>query len=165
MKKTIFLIVISCLIFSCGNKKQSEGEVYALDNLLEVADGLVDRPVNVRGHVTHTCVHSGKRCFIVGENENITMRVEATGEIESFSKELVGAELQISGILREKRLTKEYIDQMEKETNDKMVAEDGSAESCQTELDNISRMREWMKAKDKNYYSVYYVDGEKYEVL
>ena len=179
MKNLVFFTLVSCLMMSCGNK-QNDGsaaqsadatksetiaKVYQLDDLLKVADQLVDQNVKVRGTVTHTCKHSGKRCFIVGENENVTMRIEAKGEIGGFNKELVGTDLEVSGIMKENRLTKEYIDQMEKATNEKMVEEDGSAETCEAELNNISKMREWMKANDKNYYSIYYIDGQDYVTL
>ena len=31
--------------------------------------------------------------------------------------------------------------------------------------ENINEMREWMKAHNKDYYSIYYMDGERYEVI
>ena len=177
MKKIAFLVLIAGFLFSCGNNKTETKSaeiaevvndnvpVYKLDSLLAVADQLVDKTVKVRGSVTHTCKHSGKRCFIVGDNENVTMRVEAKGNIGGFNRELVGAELEITGVLKERRLTKEYIDQMEKDVNEKKIKEDGSAESCQAELSNISEMRNWMKNNNKDYYSIYFLDGEEYEVV
>lgn len=177
MRKFLPLLFALCLLASCGNKKTTETEstetvvltenlpTYTLDSLLAVADQLVDQKVIVKGNVTHTCKHSGKRCFIVGENENVTMRVEAKGEIGGFNRELIGSELAIQGILKERRLTKEFIDQMEKETNEKKLQEDGSAETCQAELNNINEMRNWMKNNNKEYYSIYYMDGEQYDVV
>lgn len=178
MKKLSFIVFVACMAVSCGNKPSNNSEqtadatrsevsaeVYKLDNLLPVADQLVDKTVKVRGNVTHTCKHSGKRCFIVGEAGNVSMRVEAKGNIGGFNRELVGSELEITGVVREHRLTKEYIDQVEKATNKKALKEDGSAESCQAELSNIANMKEWMKANKKDYYSIYYIDGEDYEVI
>lgn len=178
MRKLLVITLISCLFVSCGNKKAdnssaaagktksaTEIPVYELDELLKEADHLVGQTVKVIGNVTHTCVHSGKRCFIVGETENVTMRVEAKGEIGGFNRELVGSELEITGVVRERKLTKEYIDQLEKETGEKALQEDGSAESCAEELKNINEMKEWMKANNKDYYSIYYMDGQDYEIL
>lgn len=178
MKKLLIITLISYLFMSCGNKKAdnssaaaektksaTEIPIYQLDALLNEADQLVGQTVKVVGNVTHTCVHSGKRCFIVGENENVTMRIEAKGEIGGFNRELVGSELEIIGVVRERKLTKEYIDQIEKETSEKALQEDGSAESCAEELNNISQMKEWMKANNKDYYSIYYMDGQDYEIL
>lgn len=178
MKKLLFVAAIACLMASCGNKTSDQNNTtedsiktasniptYKLDSLLAVADQLVDKTVKVQGSVTHTCKHSGKRCFIVGDKENVTMRVEAKGNIGGFNRELIGSELRITGIVKERRLTKEYIDQMEKATNEKQAKEDGSAETCQAELNNIKEMRDWMKTNNKDYYSIYYMDGQEYEVV
>lgn len=179
MKKLILFAFSICLLASCGNKQNNNSEnsadsttvatsnypVYKLDSLLNIADQLVDKTVIVRGSVTHTCKHSGKRCFIVGDDENVTMRVEAKGNIGGFNRELIGSELLITGVVKERRLTKEYIDQMEKDTNEKKAKEDGSAETCQAELSNINSMRDWMKSHNKDYYSIYFMDGQEYEVV
>ena len=82
-----------------------------------------------------------------------------------FNRELVGSELAITGVVKERRLTKEYIDQYEKDVNEKKVKEDGSAETCQAELSNISEMRDWMKKNDKDYYAIYYMDGEEFSIV
>lgn len=180
MKNLMLLAVAAICFVSCANKNTEKNEVvtdsasvaqvsdipvYPLDSLLAVADQLVDKKVTVKGSVTHTCKHSGKRCFIVGNNENVSMRVEAKGNIGGFNRELVGSELAITGIVKERRLTKEYIDQYEKEVNDKKLKEDGSAETCQAELANINEMHEWMKKNNKDYYAIYYMDGEEYNVV
>jgi hypothetical protein len=138
---------------------------YGLDSLLLVAADLVGERASVRGVVTHTCKHSGKRCFIVGESGTASFRVEATGEIGGFNRELVGSEIRVKGVVRERRLTTEFLDQHEKEVNEQKTAEDGSAESCAAELENIQQMRAWMKEHGKDYYAIYYMDGESYEVV
>ena len=176
---TLFALALCLSISSCGNKKASQNDtqvessftadanlpVYQLDNLLPVVKEHVDETLVVTGYVTHTCVHAGKRCFIVGENENVTMRIEAGGEIGGFNRELVGSELAIKGIIKESRLTNEYLNQYEKELKEGAIEEDGSIESCQAELSSLDEMREWMKANNKDYYSIYYMDGLDYEVL
>ncbi|MDR0823689.1 MAG: hypothetical protein LBN74_01240 [Prevotella sp.] len=179
MKKFLTIIVFALCLSACGNKKANTNEVvaeekitvdsnlpvYELDDLLAVADQQVDKEVIVKGFVTHTCKHSGKRCFIVGNNENASMRVEAGGNIGGFNRELVGSELAINGIVKENRLTKEYINRMEEELKGGTLKEDGSAESCQAELNNINEMRKWMKDNNKDYYSIYYLNGTNYEVI
>lgn len=178
MKKLFYLAVAVAFFASCGNSgsstKQSEAAtaseetmavVYPLDDLLASAEDLVDQVVTVRGYVTHTCKHSGKRCFIVGESQNASMRVEAKGNIGGFNRELIGSQLEITGSLRENRLSREYIDQMEKDVNAKKIAEDGSAETCEAELANIESMKAWMKDNGKDYYSIYYMNGDDYTIV
>ena len=180
MKKIMLLAYMAICLVSCTSKstdnKGNDADstsvaqvsglaMYPLDSLLAEADQLVNKKVIVKGSVTHTCKHSGKRCFIVGDNENVSMRVEAKGNIGGFNRELVGSELAITGVLKERRLTKEYIDQYEKDVNEKKVKEDGSAETCQAELANISEMRDWMKKNNKDYYAIYYLDGEEFSIV
>lgn len=157
---------------SCNNvgQKQNNSDstqtgsvVFDADSLYAVAESLIDEPVAVRGYVTHTCKHSGKRCFLTGEGQQYSIRVEAKGEIGSFDKELEGSQLEVNGILRERRLTEVEIAEMEGNVNERLEKEEASAESCEAELANINEMKEWMKTQGKDYYSIYYIDGVNYE--
>lgn len=177
MRHLLVLIVLAIVMASCGGSQNSAqpsqkaeqpqtatSKVFKLDSLLAVADQKVDQTVKVRGVVTHTCKHSGKRCFLAGESKNASLRVEAKGDIGGFNRELIGFQLEITGIVRERRLTREYLDQTEKDLIAKK-AEDGSAESCQAELSNIGEMRAKMKELGRNYYSIFYMDGLSYELV
>lgn len=167
MRKVVFFFLVAFVFFACGNKQANDtvdSKNFQLDNFLTQADQLVNDTVTVEGYVTHTCKHSGKRCFIVGEDENTTLRVEAGGEIKGFDRDLTGKKIAVKGVVMERRLTKEYIDQYEEKVKAKEMKEDGSAESCQKEYQNIAKMREWMKENNKDYYAIYYVDGQSYEV-
>ncbi len=171
----VALLAVSCI--GAGNSNQTstseaqqqtkaEIKTYSLEELLEVASTLVDEKVTIKANVTHTCKHSGRRCFVTGDNPNVSFRVEAAGSrLGGFNRELVGSELAITGILREKRLTQEYIDQWEEQVKEKEGKEDGSAESCGAETANIQSIRKWMKDNGKDYYATYYMDGESYEVI
>jgi hypothetical protein len=177
MKKVLFLLLAASL-FSCGGSQSKKAEAqteakiekaslvpsFELDNLLAVAPENLDKEVKVVGYVTHTCKHSGKRCFIVGESQQGSMRIEAKGEIGGFNRELVGSKIEVIGTLKERRLTKEYIDQMEKDVKVKET-EDAAAESCAAELSNIADMRKWMKDNEREYYSIYYMDGTNFDVV
>ena len=175
MKKIIFTLVLTLAMISCGSKQtktetgnqqveteQQLVDTYTLDSLLANATKFVDKKVTVLGSITHTCKHSGRRCFIVGEEPNTTFRVEAKGEIGGFNRELIGSELAITGTLRERRLTKEYIKQYEEQVREK---EDGSVGSCGAEINNIIAMKEWMKKNNKDHFSTYYMDGESFNVI
>lgn len=179
MKKIVLLAVLVLGLASCGSKSGEQQQsasvdlketatnlkTYELNDLLGSAETLIDKTVKVRGYVTHTCKHSGKRCFIVGEDQKTSFRVEAGGEIGGFNRELTGSELEITGVVKERRLTKEYIDQYEKEVNEQQTEEDGSAETCAAELSNIKEMRNWMAENQKDYYSIYYMNGISYDVV
>ncbi|MCC8020041.1 MAG: hypothetical protein LIO85_09765 [Rikenellaceae bacterium] len=180
MKKLFLFAAAAVMLASCGGNARNSnaaadgasaaelaaaGTVYTIDDLMPVAGELVGQDVTVRGYVTHTCKHSGKRCFIVGEDQNLSFRVEAKGNIGGFNRELVGSELAITGKLHERRLSEEYLDQLEKDLSEKALAEDGSAETCEAEIANIEGMKQWMQENGKDYYAIYYMDGEDYEIL
>jgi len=76
-------------------------------------------------------------------------------ELGSFNKELTGTEVVVDGVLRERRLTRTEIDDMEKDVNKRMEddEEEGAAEACQAELANINEMKEWMQERGKDYYA------------
>ena len=167
--KQFFLFVALVFVFSCsgGNKKQADTAVaYGVEALLAVADQNVDSTVTVVGIVTHTCKHSGKRCFIESESQTVSLRVEIDpeGEIELFTPELIGSKLAITGILKEELLSEEYIN--ERENSVKQIEQEGrSPEACAAELSNINDMRKWMEENGKDYFIIYYLDGLKYEVV
>ena len=167
MKQLLICSILAAVLFSCsGIKKQAETPApsFELDNLLAVADRQVDSTLTVVGYVTHTCKHSGKRCFIVGESQEASIRVEAQGEIETFSPELIGSKLAITGVLKEQQLSEEYISDFESQVK-ALEGQEGMAEVCAAELSSISDMRKWMKEHDKNFFVIYYMDGLKYNIL
>ncbi|RNC66163.1 hypothetical protein [Proteiniphilum sp. X52] len=170
------LVAFAFFAASCNNAGQTQKSnesketvtetgaiVYDADSLYAVAESLIDEPVAIKGYVTHTCKHSGKRCFLTGEGQKHSIRVEAKGEIGGFNRELEGSQLQVNGILRERRLTEAEIADMESSVNEKLTKQEASAETCEAELANINEMKDWMKAHGKDYYSIYYIDGLNYE--
>lgn len=182
MKKLLFFAVAICLLSACGNnpKRNSNNSgansveaatrsentpSYKLDDLLKSAEGNIGKQVTVVGYITHTCKHSGKRCFIVGDSQKTSMRVEAKGDIGGFNRELIGSQVAITGTMRENRLSQEYLDQMEKDVNAKASQEPAAGEVCDAELANIAEMKAWMRENGKDYYSVYYMDGQTYDIV
>ena len=177
MKKLSFLLAaFAFFTVSCNNAGQTQNNrdgkqapeetavvAFDADTLYAIAESFIDEPITVRGYVTHTCKHAGRRCFLTGEGQKHSIRVEAKGEIGGFNRELEGSQLQVNGILRERRLTQIEIADMEKSVNERLEQEDGSAETCEAELANINEMKDWMKAHGKDYYSIYYIDGLNYE--
>ncbi len=172
--KNLLLITLVLLAMACQSKpstnkttQAAEEPVKALvvEQLLADAETMIDQEVRVQGHVTHTCKHSGKRCFIVGDNPELSIRVEAGGAIQGFNRELVGSTIAVKGVLKERRLSEEYLAQWEEKVKAKEAKEDGTAETCAAEMNNISNMRQWMEDNNKNYYSIFYINGTSYEMV
>ncbi|WP_101690676.1 hypothetical protein [Dysgonomonas massiliensis] len=177
MKKIILGLALILGFTACGNSSKQQTNdaeavqaneaavVLTLDEMIASADQYLDKEVTFKGHVTHTCKHAGKRCFMQGADDKLSIRVEAKGEIGGFNRELIGNEIVVTGVLKEKRLTQTEINEMENAIETKSIATDGSEESCDTERANVQAMRDWMKANNKDYFAIYYVDGQKYNEL
>lgn len=109
MKKLLFFGIVSILFFACGmqNKNQQKTEdkpteavVLTVDELYQNAAEMAGKEVIVKGTVMHVCKQGGARCFLMGSNEDINIRVEAGEKIGAFSQEQMGSELEIAGILK-----------------------------------------------------------------
>ena len=111
MKRLALLVVSVMMMFGCNTqtKKQEaksveqpkEVVVLTIDELYEKAVDLTDKEVVIKGTVMHVCKHGGQRCFLMGSNEDITIRVEAGEKIGAFNQEQMGSDLQIVGVLKE----------------------------------------------------------------
>lgn len=111
MKQIILLSFFGILLLGCSNQsRQNENEtveksttVYSVDDLFANAVELEGKEVTVKGTVMHVCKQGGGRCFLMGSNEDLNIRVEAGEKIGAFSQEQMGSDLTISGILKEVR--------------------------------------------------------------
>ena len=107
MKNLALFGILAFLLFGCSNqsKKQqqsveSQAVVLTVDELFEKASELSDKEVIVKGTVMHVCKQGGGRCFLMGSNEDINIRVEAGEKIGAFTQEQMGSELEITGLLK-----------------------------------------------------------------
>lgn len=112
MKNVFLVAVLAMILFSCSNQGNNNGEagtegvksetvVYSVDELYEKAGDLDNKEVVVKGTVMHVCQHGGERCFLMGSNEDINIRVEAGEKIGAFNQEMMGSDLVITGVLKE----------------------------------------------------------------
>ena len=142
MKKLAFLSLFALILFSCGNqnsKKQTvvdaEPEVVVLtvDNLYTNAADLAGKEVVVKGTVMHICKSGGERCFIMGSNEDVVIRIEAGEKIGAFDQELMGSDIEVVGVLREVKTEAEAHNPSEHHDGEAAEAEHGEGEDADTE--------------------------------
>ena len=143
---------------------QAKKVTLSIDQVMQVAAEKVGQEVSFKGVVNHVCAHSGKRCILKNAEGNLSIRIEASGKLEGFNKEIAGNDLLVTGILREKRLDAAYIKEWESEIKAKHKGEEGG-KHCSSEMANIEEMRTWMKDNNKDYYAIYYVEGTSYEIV
>lgn len=174
MKKLLFLSFITLLsLGACNqaakqekaNQKEVRVEPISIAQVMEMAEGNIGKEVYFQGIVEHVCSHSGRRCIIVDNTGELSLSVEAKGEIKGFNRELAGRKIVVRGSIQEKRLSAEFIDEWDKKTKAKEVDIDEGGEHCASELANIVNMRNWMKKHKKDHYSIYFINGINYDIL
>lgn len=114
MKKLAFLGLFIVILFGCNNQQKQQqqastepeltektAQVLSIDELYTNVANIVDKEVVVKGTVMHVCQHGGQRCFLMGSNEEINIRIEAGEKIGAFGQELMGSEIEIVGLLKE----------------------------------------------------------------
>ena len=166
------------ILFGCQRKSASSSaeeakeaqyvaEAYTVDSLLTYAEAFVGDTLVVRGFVRHTCKHSGRRCFVSGEDRKTKMRIEAGGQIGGFNKELIGSEIAVRGVVRENRTTRDELLKAEAEVQamQATASSEAQGEQCESTVMDISAKKAFMDLNHRDYYAEYYIDGVDYEVL
>ncbi len=170
MRKLFYVLGLVLILGACNSKKKSEdaaserataSTVQSIDKVMDTAEKNVGKTVKVKGLVDHTCKHSGRRCFLVNDDESLSIRVEAGGDIKSFDMELVGSVIVVKGILQQQKITVEDVDEFEAKVKAQKDTEEGG-KHCHAQMKNITKMRTWMKEHNKNYYPVYFIEGQSY---
>ena len=176
---SLFVMMLALTFTACQNKQKSteasveksccssesvQTKVYSLEDLLDNASSLVDKEVAFKGTVNHVCKHGGKKCFMNGDDPTVAIQVMAKGSISVFDKELIGSEITVKGVMKERRMTKADVEKQEQAMKEKMAKEEhGEHGSCGHGMKNVDMMKKWMADNNKDYYPVYFVEGTEYE--
>jgi hypothetical protein len=167
MKKYLLsILLVPFLLAACNNNKADKEKAVRLDisNLDSIAPALVGKLVSVEGTVMHVCRESGKRFFLGEEN----FKVLASDKIARFDVTLEGSDVIATGILKEDRITAQYLDSWEQELQTTAQVplkeaihtgeggHDDAAESAtETQLKQINDYRDRIAADPKGYLSFF----------
>lgn len=108
IKRILSLISVAVLLSSCGNtgKKQtseteSAGNTAKVEfaSLLANPDDYVGKNIKVEGKVVHVCMETGKKLFIVGENPDVRLYIQAGETMPKFPMELMGSTVEVEGVI------------------------------------------------------------------
>lgn len=197
--KSLFFAMVAILMAlassSCGSKSGNQSTIAAtattdaiplvltIDELMESADSLNGQEVIVEGVCTHVCQHGGKKIFLMGDDDKVTLRCEANETVGKFNPDVVNNQVQVSGVLIEDRIDEAYLVAWEERL--KADAEEKHGETkeagCETEKKNrgetveantpekrIASFRERIAKRQaeegKDYLSFYHLNANQYEV-
>jgi hypothetical protein len=165
----IFVVLLSACHEKSGNTGAVENQetaavesVILVDELLSDPDTYVGKVVEIEGLVTHVCKHSGKRLHLTSTASNEMIRVEATGDIRQFERELEGSDVRIQGKVQKLVIDEDYLAKWENEATGKGEDHDHSAEESDTEL--LNNMRKRLENSGKDQLVSYWIDGTSFEV-
>lgn len=197
--KKLFILLAACsataLFTACGGGAQTktagadtpaQEAVSAtrmdVDRLLENAESLKDRTVEVEGICTHICKHGGRKLFMMGSSDKKTIQVLASKEIGAFPEECINSMVRIKGTLKEDRIDEAYLAGLEQKLSQNTLEKhgdgkagcasemkargEGQASTMQQRIDAMRGRIEKRKAEEnKAYLSFYHIDGLEYEIV
>ncbi len=190
LKTSLLLIMAALFIVSCGadqtKEKAAEVTTVAVADFDAKAEGFVGQTLAITGTVNHVCKHSGKRLFLIGDDPETTIKVEAGPEIGTFDIALEGSKIRVEGIVEVLKVDKEYLDNWEGEAcaaekqsienaaakGQEKVAE--AAESVDTEAQaqqdeaakaQIEEMRKQVAESEHGYLAFYSLQATSFEEI
>ena len=86
------------------------------ENFQEYATQNIGNEVEIRGMVVHVCKHGGKKMFIVGEDPEKRVKINATDKVSVFEPELEGSVVSVKGVIEP--IEEEAVPEEEKNTQD-----------------------------------------------
>lgn len=83
--------------------------IVSVDQILSSPGQYIDKKLNLKGFVVHTCKKTGKKMFLKGENDSVFIRVDAGEEIAQFDTSIEGDSVIATGYLKVIALTDGHI--------------------------------------------------------
>ncbi len=113
MKKLFSIIAVAAVLLSVNACKQTSNKqaenaentettinYITVDEVFAQGEALADQTVHVEGMIEHVCKHSQKRFRIIGENENLFIRVELGGNLSTVDPSITGKNAKVTGKLK-----------------------------------------------------------------
>lgn len=178
-------IVVSSIMVQplCGHAGESpdgragSGRIYQVAEVYRLEEKPVDQVITIEGFPASVCVKCGKKAVMRDRDPEAeyTLRVERTGEMKPFLAEHVGRTMQVTGVLREKRMDAAYFDEWEARVKADNPCDSADGAGCATKcpekvsadktLARIAGLREKLASAPSGYLAVLWLDGLNFEVV
>lgn len=135
----------------------------SVDDILAHGDSLANKTVHVEGIVEHVCKHSQKRFKIVGENENLFIRIELGDNFKSVDPSIVGDKAKVSGKLIPIIMDEQAVIQWETRMKQNHKGEEDT-EHYKEELAFIQNIYQQIISGEIPYHTNYSIKVENYEL-
>lgn len=108
IQRILSLVALVALMTSCSNTGKKEASASGNQNeavkvefasLVANPDDFVGKNIKVEGKVVHVCMETGKKLFIVGENPDVRLYIQAGENMPKFPMELMGSTVEVEGVI------------------------------------------------------------------
>lgn len=99
IKKITALAIISLFMLAGIPAMAQEITVLTPSEFPDKAENYMDQKVEMEGLVVHVCKHGGKKMFLVGDNPDVRVKIDASDEVTVFGPELEGSTVVVQGIV------------------------------------------------------------------
>jgi hypothetical protein len=100
MKKITALAIISFFMLAGITATAQEVAVIKPSDFPDKAEQYMGQKIQIEGMVVHVCKHGGKKMFIVGDDPDIRVKIDASDEVSVFDMELEGNTVMVQGIVQ-----------------------------------------------------------------
>jgi hypothetical protein len=126
MKKVTFLALLTIILVSASpilsqdltaqEAIQERAAIISPEKFQDYAAENVGKDVEVKGMVVHVCKHGGKKMFIIGEDPEMRVKIDASDKVSFFKPELEGSTVVLTGTIQP--IVEEEVPDSEKATED-----------------------------------------------
>lgn len=176
--KVVITFLLAFTMLYCANKRDKyQITKVSADSLVDNIAQFIDQQVEIEGTIVHVCGVDGKKMKLKTDGGAI-VKVVSLDSNARFGDTLYKQRIAVSGIVKESRIEKAYVDSLElaksllchidnKPCKDTAWAAkqviNGKADSLSAK--NIERLRTRMAETGKNYVSVITLIADKFYVL
>ena len=115
-KKITSLAIISFFMLAAISVYAQEVTVLTPTEFPDKAETYMGEKVQIEGLVVHVCKHGGKKMFLVGDNPDVRVKIDASDEVTVFSADLEGSSVVVQGIVQP--MEEEAVPEEEKQNED-----------------------------------------------
>lgn len=170
MQKLLILLAVITMGIACKDVEKKDVEntdsevvevpVFELKDFHAKAAAYVDKEVITKGIVDHVCKHGGKKLFLVVDDADLHINGE-----ERFDEELMGSEIEVTGIVREFRVDEGYCLQMEEDNINSHSEGETDDDLFERKQEDIAYYRDSMKVAGVDHLSYYSLDYVSHKVI
>jgi hypothetical protein len=100
IKKITTLAIISFFLLTGISALAQEATVLTPSEFPDKAETYMGQKIQIEGMVVHVCKHGGKKMFLVGDNPEIRVKIDASDEVTVFSTDLEGSTVVVQGTVQ-----------------------------------------------------------------